>query len=97
MHARVTTVSVHPDKVDEAITLFRDSVLPVAKEQQGFYDLRLLTDRATGKAISISLWETEELMKKGEASGYLQEQYGKFAELFSSQPVAEQYDVSVAE
>ena len=34
MYARVTIVQVLPGKMDEAIDIFRDSVVPAAKEQK---------------------------------------------------------------
>ena len=94
MYARVTTVQVSPDRVDEAIRLWRDSVMPAAKQQKGFKSGRLLVDRKTGKAISVGLWETEaDIQATGEGSAYLQEQLAKFASLFTAPPAVEHYEV----
>ena len=95
MYARATTVQIRPGKMDEAIGIYRDSVMPAAKQQKGFKGLSLLTDRNTGKGISIVLWETEGDMKSGEASGYYQQQLAKFKDVFGAPPVREQYEVSV--
>ena len=97
MNARVTTVQVRPDKMDEAIGIYRDSVTPAAQQQKGFKGLLMLTDRNTGKGISIALWETEADMMAGESSGYFQQQLAKFKDVFSAPPVREQYEVSVQE
>jgi len=97
MNARVTTVQVRPDKMDEAIGIYRDSVTPAAQQQKGFKGLLMLTDRNTGKGISIALWETEADMTAGESSGYFQQQLAKFKDVFSAPPVREQYEVSVQE
>jgi hypothetical protein len=59
MYARVTIVQVLPGKMDEAIGIFRDSVVPAANLQKGHKGHYLLTDRQNNKGISISLWETE--------------------------------------
>ena len=95
MHARVSTVQIQPGKTDEAINIYRDSVVPAAKQQKGSKGMLLLTDASTGKGISIALWETEADMKAGEASGYYQEQIAKFASVFAAPPVMEHYEVSV--
>lgn len=80
MHARVIHISVPPNKVDEAIRLFRDSVIPAAKRQQGFQRATLLVERLTGNLQAISLWETEaDARATDEGSAYLQEQFAKFA------------------
>ena len=97
MNARVTTVQIRPDKMDEAIGIYRDSVTPAAQQQKGFKGLLMLTDRNTGKGISIALWETEADMMAGESSGYFQQQLAKFKDILSAPPVREQYEVSVQE
>ena len=97
MHARVTVSQIKPDKIDEAVALYRDSVVPTAKQQRGFKALLNLSDRTTGKGLSIVLWETEADMKAGEASGYYQQQLAKFKDLFATPPVKEHYEVAVQE
>lgn len=95
MYARVTIVQVLPEKREESIGLFRDSVVPAAKQQQGFKGALMLTDPATGNGMSISLWETEDDMRAGETSGYFQEQAAKFAPLLAGTPTLEGYEVNV--
>lgn len=95
MYARVTIVQMQPAKFDEGIRIYRDSVVPAGKKQKGFKGIYLLTDRNTGKGISIALWETEADMKAGESSGYFQQQLAKFKDIFGAPPVREQYEVSV--
>ena len=95
MHARVLITQFQLAKVDEGINLYRDSVVPAAKQQHGLKGLLFLTDRNTGKGISIGMWETEADMKAGEASGYLQEQIAKFSAIFAAPPTTEHYEVSV--
>ncbi len=80
MYARVIEVKVSPNRVDEAIRLFRSSVVIAAKQQQGFKSIRLLVERNTGQLQSTSLWETEaDLRATEEGSTYLQEQLAKFS------------------
>ncbi len=95
MNARVTIVQIVPGKLDEAVGLYRDSVVPAAKQQKGCKGLYLLTDRNTGRGISITLWETEADMTAGENSGYYQQQLAKFKDVFGAPPVREAYEVSV--
>ena len=95
MYARVTTTQLQPGKTEEAIRIYRDSVVPAAKQQQGFKGVFLLTDPNTGKGLSITLWETESEMGAGETSGYYQEQIAKFAPLLAGPPTREGYEVSV--
>ena len=95
MYARVTIVQIQPDKADEAARIFRDSVVPAARQQSGFKSIMLLTDPNTGKGMSVSVWETEADLKANEASGFYQEQVAKFGRLITAPPVRETYEVGV--
>jgi len=96
MYARVVTVHIQPDRLDEVISIFRDSISPAAKQQPGQKGGYFLTDRKTGKAMSIAFWETEADMVAGEAgSTYLQEQVAMVASAFTAAPITEHYEVSV--
>ncbi len=59
MYARVTTTQVRPGKMDEAISVIRDSTYSAHRNRRGFKSVILLTNGTTGKAVSITLWETE--------------------------------------
>jgi heme-degrading monooxygenase HmoA len=96
MYARVSIGQMLPAKADEAIGIYRDSVVPAAKQQKGFKGLFVLTDRKTGKGLTIALWESEAEMMAGETSGYYQQQVAKFKDILSTPPVREAYEVSIA-
>ena len=95
MFARMTTVKVEKDKIDETIKIFADNIVPAAKEQKGYHVVYLLTDRETGEGIALSCWDSEEDAIANEQSGYYQEQVGKVAAFFTSPPVRQGYEVSV--
>ena len=66
MYARHVTVKGDPSRVDEAVGMVRDRVLPVLQECEGFRGQLLLIDRERGEAIGISLWDTEQNMRASE-------------------------------
>ncbi len=94
MFARLTIVPVKSDKLDETIKIY-ENVIPAAKSQKGFRGAYLLTDRKTGKGVSITLWDSEEDAIANEQSGYYQEQINKFKDCFAAPPVREGYEVSL--
>ena len=94
MFARLTITQTKIDKLDEAVKVTKESVLPAAKSQKGFRGAYLLS-QPNGKAIMISLWETEEDAIANEKSGYYQEQLAKFKDMFTAPPVHEGYNVSL--
>ena len=95
MHARVVTGQFEPDKMEEAIQIYRDSIMPVTKQQKGFKGAIFLTDKDTHKSISITLWETQEDLREGMTSGYYREQSGKLIDIQELSPDMEQFEVSV--
>jgi heme-degrading monooxygenase HmoA len=72
MFARVQTVHQTVEKLDELATVARGQ-LPAARELPGFRDFYYLVDRDNGKALVISLWETEEDLRQLEAHAALRE------------------------
>ena len=95
MHVRAVTVQIQPGKMQEAIDVYKDSVVPAAKAQRGFQGAYLMTDASSGKGLSITVWESEADMVAGESSGYYQEQIGKFGDIFAGPPSREHYELSV--
>jgi heme-degrading monooxygenase HmoA len=81
--------------VDDVIKIYGDHVVPSAKAQKGYKGILMLTDRKTGKGISITLWESEQDAIANEKSGYYQQQVGRFKDYFTKPPVQEGYEVSV--
>jgi heme-degrading monooxygenase HmoA len=96
MYARTTFTQVRPDKLDEAIRIYHDSIVPAAKQQRGFKNLSLLTDRTSGKCITISMWETEAHLKASEDSGFYKQQLDKLSSCLSGAPTRDIYEVSEA-
>jgi heme-degrading monooxygenase HmoA len=95
MYARLTRLDIKLDKVDEAIELYRKSVVPAAKSQKGFVATYLLSDRSTGKGFALTFWKTEQDALANERNRYYQEQLVKFLDFYQSPPVRENYEVVV--
>ncbi len=93
MFSQIVRVKIQPGKVDEAIAIFKDSVLPAAQQQTGFKNAYMLVDRSANRGIGLSLWETEADVAALATSGFYQEQIAKFAALFDGPPEREVYEV----
>ena len=91
MYARVFTSQLVSDKTEEAVSLWRDKVAPGAKQAKGFKGAYLVGDRATGKGLTITLWETKEDADAMNAS--LAQNLALFEGLFVAQPSLETYEV----
>lgn len=94
MHARVVSMEMLPMSVGEAVRIYRERVLPAAREQQGFRGALMLTDPDTGEGLSISLWDSEEYMHASETSGFYHRKLDELDSLFTSTPVRKHYEIS---
>jgi heme-degrading monooxygenase HmoA len=93
MHAQVTMGQIQPPKMQEAIQIINESIIPAIKQQPGLISLTDLMDRSTGKVMAVTLFETEADMKAGMSSGFVQQQLAKLAPLLAGRPVTEFYEV----
>ena len=100
MIARVTLAEIDAVRmsVDQAVALFRDSVVPALREQEGYEGVYvLLSDE--GKVLALTFWDSEEAAACGISGSrsFYAEQVGKFVTLYRSPPGREMYDVVLAD
>lgn len=100
MIARVTLAEIDAVRmsVDQAVTLFRESVVPALREQEGYEGVYvLLSDE--GKVLALTFWDSEEAAEAGIAGGrsFYAKQIEKFVTLYRSPPGREEYDVVLAD
>jgi len=95
MYARMTIMMIHPDRIPDALAIYKKSVVPAARKQKGFRGICMLKDVQAGKGISVTFWRTEKDAQANEESLYYQEQLAKFLDMFSGPPIKEGYEVAV--
>lgn len=66
MWARVSTYQGPPDGIDDAVEYAREKIVPQLHRTDGFRGLYALADRATGKTMSITLWDSQEALQTSE-------------------------------
>jgi hypothetical protein len=97
VYSRVTLLEIDTVRLDmgSAIELFRERVLPELREQNGYEGVYVLTT-AEGKALILSLWETEE-DAAGDHGRFYDEQLEQYMTLFREPPGRERYEVALAD
>ncbi len=56
MLARVVTIQVRPEKMDECIAIFKEINAPSIAAQPGFDHGHWFVDRVSGEATSVTFW-----------------------------------------
>lgn len=95
MFARMMSVQIQPQRLAEAGGIYRDFVLPVAQRQKGFVQALLLTDPGSGKAVSITIWETLADQQAEAANGYIQRELTRIGGMMLAPPTREEFEVAV--
>ena len=67
MHARIATFESDPAKIDEAIDMVRSEV-ESGETPEGLEGAKMLMliNRETGKGLGVTLFESEEAMRRGD-------------------------------
>jgi hypothetical protein len=66
MYARVATFESDPSKVDDAIGMVRDEVQGETPAGLEGAKMLMLVNRETGKGLGVTLFESEEAMRRGD-------------------------------
>ena len=66
MHARVATFESDPSKVDEAINMVPNEVAGDTPTGLEGAKMLMLVNRETGKGLGVTLFESEEAMRRGD-------------------------------
>ncbi len=97
MYARVVFGEVRPENENLVVAIYHDWIAPTTRQQKGFKGIIQMTDRNTGKTLSITLWETEADMKASESSDYYKQQFAKLAPFDATRPMLVDYNVNLLE
>ena len=81
MYARVSNGIAREGRLEDLVRLASETLAPRALEQEGCRGMLVLTHAGTGRAISISLWETQEALLESESSDYMRELLAQVGEL----------------
>lgn len=93
--AEIDVVRTNPA---DAIAIFKESVLPAVRSEEGYLGCYVLLSEE-GKVLILSFWESNEAARATRVSGFYQEQIDKFTDLvvYRQAPGREAYDVMIAE
>jgi len=95
MFARISIIQGKPEKLDDGIRHYRETLLPEARTMTGFKGAYLLVDRKTGKNLGITLWDTENNMIASSASANRLRAQATQNIAAANPPIVEVYEVAV--
>ena len=93
MYARILRMQLKKDKIVAASDLFKKSVVPLCKKQEGFEGAFYMTNARTGEGLALTLWADEKAMLGTEQNRFFQDQVAKFLQFYALPPIREAYEV----
>jgi heme-degrading monooxygenase HmoA len=93
MFVRTSTITGDPAKADESTRFYTEQMIPAIKEEPGFLGALLVTDRATGKSLGLTFWETREALQASEEAANKWRAQGATKASASTTPVVERFEV----
>lgn len=95
MHARVNTIQVQPERIDELAAAAQPLLSGAKQQAHGLKTVMLLCDRGSGKLVMVSRWESAAAAEAAEP--VYQEAMRELAGFLTQPPVREQYEVLLEE
>ena len=96
MYASVSIATVQSGKLDEFLSTWKESVLPLVKSFPGFKNIYVLTNKESNKGIIMAIYETKEDAERTQSSGDYQKAVGMVAgTIVTELVVREGYEVSI--
>ena len=93
MHARVTRLEGSAELLDEVTQQFEERTVPVLQGLDGFEGYVLMGDRASGLAMAITYWTSEENLQASEDAVSPERDRAAQTAQATSGPVVERYEV----
>ena len=59
MQARISTIEGDGARVDDAVRIINEKILPILKGLKGFTAANFLADRSAGKLVAVAFWQDE--------------------------------------
>lgn len=59
MQARISTIEGDAGKIDDALKIINEKIMPALKELDGFTAANFLVDRSSGKLVAVAFYESE--------------------------------------
>jgi hypothetical protein len=92
--ARTISLEVRPSVLDDVLGILRERVLPATQARAGSRGSMVLVDRATGKVVVLTRWETQEASRTDDTGRVIQQQIAELSRYVTSVMLSERYEVA---
>jgi hypothetical protein len=63
MYVRISTIEGDPGKIEDAVLVINEKVIPTLEGVKGFTAANFMVDRSTGKLVGVAFWDDESALE----------------------------------
>ena len=91
MQARISTIQGDAGKIDDAVKIINERIMPALKALEGFMAANFLVDRSAGKLVAVAFYANEAALE-GSAE-VVEPMRNEVAEAMNGKVVVESYEL----
>ena len=95
MYSNIISLRIRSGKMDQALSIFRRSILPATKNQRGNASVLVFSCREKNELVNCTLWQTYEDMTELERSGFLEQQIAKLSTVLAEPVEGDEYELEI--
>ena len=88
-------MEIRPSVLDDVLGILRDKVMPVMLTRAGMKGCSVLVDRATGKVVVLSLWQSQEASRADDTGRLVQQALAELSRYVTSVMATDRYEVVI--
>ena len=88
-------MEVRPSVLEDVLAILRDKVLPVTQTRAGMKGCSVFVDRATGKVVVLSLWQSQEASRADDTGRLIQQALAELSRYVTSVMATDRYEVVI--
>jgi hypothetical protein len=96
MYTTIISLRITPDKMDQAVRIYRSSILPELKKQSGLASALVFSCRQKNELIACTLWLSyEEMMEMERTGGVMDQQIAKLSGVLAEPAEGDHYELEI--
>lgn len=97
MHVGAIFYDFKVERIDEAVEVWEEHVIPSTKKMEGFIKADLFIDKRTGKGLDIGYWRSKEDAIRFRENGLFDLLVSEMTPFLKGQPSRQMYEVMVSD
>ena len=94
-YSQIISLRIRPGKMDQALDMYRRSILPNIEERSGFASNLVFSCREKNELICCTMWESYASMMEADRSGFTDQQISKLSAVLAEPGEGDHYELEV--